>query len=1087
MNWGRTLRVALAVACACAAFGATPARATVYFVDGACPTSGTGTGLACGATGPFRTIGEGVEAMAAGDTLNIRGAHGTFDGTYFEQVSLQDGGTLPGKAVRCTAGSPCVIEGCRAPACPADEVPIVRGMSLRADWTNRGGGVYSRTMEATPEPDTQGRSANGPDYDPYMVMENDGAFPMTMLAYAGDDDTTPADGEWSYITATHEIYVNPTASAAPATSVYVPHYAFNVHLESPTAYVTLQYFTTEGTRGRGMELRGNGSSTVPGLVIRGVTQRYVTRHFILGQNLPGLVIEDSVGEYGCRGWSFANSQSDGCFGYRLFAVHGAAIRRNVLRHMGSTGRGAFKASGAPWPCPWCDAPWNDPNHTAWSSYGLAYQIKQTDGAVVEDNTAEEVATGGISLDVSRNVTVQRNTLHRLRTAIGMRNFTPTGGCPTVSPSQFCYNSDHVIRENVIDEAGLDDMDGCAINITGGNEKHTGALMLAQIYNNVISHPAFGAICVQNDAGSTGGSATPTADVSIWHNTVYGDRSVGSPGHGLLVANAVQNVVVRNNAFDGIATDALVLASEAMAGLTLDGDVLGAVGGCQVRWNLPTFTSIPSGGTCSTLTAFTASNPGDEAHGRTGALLFANVAASPPDLHLTAGSVAIDADTPIPGVADDMDGTPRPQGGGADAGADEFTGGMPTTTSTVVTTTTSASTSSSSTTTTVRPTTSSSTTRPSTTTNPSGSSTTSTSTVPGSTTTLVVGSCGNGVVDAGEECDDGNLAALDGCDGSCLLEQIAETAFSRSIGTPMDAPMDPLAASIVAPTAGDLMVIETSTTTPAPEAFHLSRRQVHVEAAPATMAKPLVLHFTVEGSAFAQGADARYLQVFRDGTLVRPCPRSHGTMADCLSPRFKRSPGEAALTVLTTSPGEWNFGVPTGAEPAGPTIDRCLGATKLLMKSSPSNPSRRRFLLKSDDAPELVVGNGRDAAALVDDSGSLHVKAIGGDGFEALYPLSPAGWQPLDSGSPNTGLRYKDPYGPITSIVFKAGLGLQVKGKGPGLVQTLGSEPATIQVELRIGQYRYRFEFGGDSHTFAANKQLVRKWTLRPECPAAEPQ
>src|SRR5215203_1689841 len=57
---------------------ACPAGAAQLFVDGACPASGTGASLTCGAGGPLRTINEGVQAMAAlaGTqplTLQVRG------------------------------------------------------------------------------------------------------------------------------------------------------------------------------------------------------------------------------------------------------------------------------------------------------------------------------------------------------------------------------------------------------------------------------------------------------------------------------------------------------------------------------------------------------------------------------------------------------------------------------------------------------------------------------------------------------------------------------------------------------------------------------------------------------------------------------------------------------------------------------------------------------------------------------------------------------------------------------------------------------------------------------------------------------
>ena len=54
------MRHVVAVVVAVLVVGATGAGAVTRFVDGACATSGTGTSLTCGATGPFRTIAEGT-------------------------------------------------------------------------------------------------------------------------------------------------------------------------------------------------------------------------------------------------------------------------------------------------------------------------------------------------------------------------------------------------------------------------------------------------------------------------------------------------------------------------------------------------------------------------------------------------------------------------------------------------------------------------------------------------------------------------------------------------------------------------------------------------------------------------------------------------------------------------------------------------------------------------------------------------------------------------------------------------------------------------------------------------------------------
>src|SRR5262249_20799813 len=105
----------------------------------------------------------------------------------------------------------------------------------------------------------------------------------------------------------------------------------------------------------------------------------------------------------------------------------------------------------------------------------------------------------------------------------------------------------------------------------------------------------------------------------------------------------------------------------------------------------------------------------------------------------------------------------------------------------------------------------------------------------------------------------------------------------------------------------------------------------------------------------------------------------------------------------------------------------------------------------------------------------------GDDFEQSYPLPASGWRALHPRSPNAGVLFKDKAGPITSITLEAGLSPRNTGKGADLDQTPASQPPQIQNALRLGSYRYFFEFGGDEQRFTPDKQLLRKWTLRPNC------
>ena len=47
---------------------------------------------------------------------------------------------------------------------------------------------------------------------------------------------------------------------------------------------------------------------------------------------------------------------------------------------------------------------------------------------------------------------------------------------------------------------------------------------------------------------------------------------------------------------------------------------------------------------------------------------------------------------------------------------------------------------------------------------------------------IAATCGNGTLEAGEQCDDGNLAAHDGCSAACTIEFVAQFSFTGAAGT-----------------------------------------------------------------------------------------------------------------------------------------------------------------------------------------------------------------------------------------------------------------------------------------------------------------
>jgi cysteine-rich repeat protein len=335
-------------------------------------------------------------------------------------------------------------------------------------------------------------------------------------------------------------------------------------------------------------------------------------------------------------------------------------------------------------------------------------------------------------------------------------------------------------------------------------------------------------------------------------------------------------------------------------------------------------------------------------------------------------------------------------------------------------------------------------------------------------------CGNGIVEPGEQCDDGNTQPLDGCDGSCQLEEIASTPAGTLLSKTLDPPADPIAATLTSPQAGPLTIIETSATTVPPAGVAFAHRQVHVEAPGATTQSPLGLVFTVDGTLFPTPHALSALAVYRDGVAVAPCSTSpwQAVPDPCLSGTVAQNPRQVKVTLMTSSAGDWNFATTTGSG----TVDRCLAGTQLMLADPAGRAAGRRILVQSNDTSQLVLGDGasEDVAGLIAQGGSLTVVAVGGDGFETTYALPATGWRLLRARNPRYGVRYRNPSSPIKTVVFKARRQLQVTGTGAQLVQSLTTEPTMVEVTLQIGRYRYQLAFGSSgAGQFKANKRLVR--------------
>lgn len=199
-----------------------------------------------------------------------------------------------------------------------------------------------------------------------------------------------------------------------------------------------------------------------------------------------------------------------------------------------------------------------------------------------------------------------------------------------------------IHDNRLDGAG---------GITIGSEQG-GIVENVRVFNNLIHQPWSSGIAVAGLEGE-GGSYALKRNLHIFNNTIWGSRNHGTSAIYLFAVNA-ENIVVQNNliVMDPERVVGLITAGvpEAVAPLTVDHNLV--FGPTECSNDYPDCVEV------STWEGNVHLDP-----------LLVNGPAG--DLHLQAGSPAIDQGVAIEGLTLDHDGVARPQGAGIDIGAFEF--------------------------------------------------------------------------------------------------------------------------------------------------------------------------------------------------------------------------------------------------------------------------------------------------------------------------------------------------------------------------------------------------------------------------------
>lgn len=252
-----------------------------------------------------------------------------------------------------------------------------------------------------------------------------------------------------------------------------------------------------------------------------------------------------------------------------------------------------------------------------------------------------------SLDIARNGLCRGNTVCRARSSYG------GGWAGGIYVDGGCYIT---LERNISHENDL----GLEVGCENKGFVTTGVIVRDNlIYNNDKVGLIF---------GGYSGSVGKVRNCLFLNNTCYKNDTMNQ-GYGELSVQVADNCTVKNNIFYATGQNVLLscfFSSRLVFANTIDYNTWY----CEAGVTAARFTWLKK-----TYTGFAAykSGTGNDANSVFGNPLFVNGAMPAPDLHIQAGSAAINAGDPsfIPGTGEtDIDGQARVLGGRVDCGADE---------------------------------------------------------------------------------------------------------------------------------------------------------------------------------------------------------------------------------------------------------------------------------------------------------------------------------------------------------------------------------------------------------------------------------
>ncbi len=340
-------------------------------------------------------------------------------------------------------------------------------------------------------------------------------------------------------------------------------------------------------------------------------------------------------------------------------------------------------------------------------------------------------------------------------------------------------------------------------------------------------------------------------------------------------------------------------------------------------------------------------------------------------------------------------------------------------------------------------------------------------------------CGNGVIEVGEQCDDGDRNDGDGCSAACLDETCTGDGDCESTTEPA-LPFVPVTTDPESDGATATDVIETEVTTtnsgivsiiestysgsPPPAGYAFLDRKVQIEAPPASAVFPLDIVFEIHQSLISSN-DVTFLNVLRN---AQPVPACHGSAALPDPCRYSCNPNglNPRVCIRSSAASLWTLGV--GGCSFLP-LPACRQATKstLVLKHDTENDKKKKLTwtwLKGDQTDAAAFGmpdspNGSNyTLCLYDESETstdpeFVTEVIHATALASSQCNDKPCWKALGKPGGSKGFKYKAPDGTpegLTGLVLKPGAQGKSKVVAKASGGSLAGGPTAFSDALPLG-------------------------------------